>query len=417
MQPFTLISYQHDIIQRLAESLPHGVECWLVGGALRDDLLGRQATDFDFALDSDPTPIAKRFAFDWGGTYIDLDPGRRQSRVVMSLSGSRYVLDFAPLRAATLYKDLELRDFTCNAMARSLRHPQTLIDPLGGQRDLLLGVLEPCSEHVLGHDPLRMIKGIRHCVELNLEPTQGYAEQCARFRGRLQDVASERVKAELGRVYAHSQVSLGVQLLRRYRLLDDWLSCGEIQPEAIPVNRVIAAEKHLEEIVGARLERRLDEWWPMYALVRFYASIRSGDDIGKLTNRFRFSRKAGLLFQQLETLDGLSLLPEVAKSSRARALWVDGLGYDPLAGLLYLTSLPRFARIDLRLHVSDWLAAQVNGRVPDLIGAKALVREWGVVPGVGLGRGLKMIRHDEICGRISSPFSLDEIVAEYFKKD
>jgi tRNA nucleotidyltransferase/poly(A) polymerase len=70
-------------------------------------------------------------------------------------------MDFALLQGADIYNDLAARDYTINAMALDLRHPEQLIDPLGGAADLRSRQLRPCSETALEDDPVRVLRGIR----------------------------------------------------------------------------------------------------------------------------------------------------------------------------------------------------------------------------------------------------------------
>jgi len=419
MQLLPAALYRHHILQHLLKLLPLDVECWLVGGALRDVMLDREVHDFDFALSVDPEPFVRRLASVLKGTYVPLDPHRKQSRIVVKRTGAALTLDFAMLRADSLEGDLELRDFTCNAMASSIRNPGGLLDPLDGRKDLLYGLLRPCSEAVLEHDPLRMIKGLRHCVELNLVPTDSFAEQCRRYHGRLTESASERVKVELGRIFAHPYACRGIRMLHHYQLLNPLLP-DIAQEEGIDLSaagRVTAAGAHLSGPIDTALEKRLEEGWPLFALVRLYASFRIAASHATVLNRLRFSRKARSLFHQLAAAHEHLALPESSAPDRARALWVDSLGSEPAASILYLESLPAYAKINLGRFYSDWLQHQVEGRVPDLISADDLVVRWGIPPGPGLGRGLEAVRRDEIGGRISKPFSTAEIVEQYFKKD
>jgi poly(A) polymerase len=153
----------------LASLLPPDVECFLVGGALRDWQLGRPVADLDFAVSCDPTELARAFAAAVGGHWFLLDAERRQSRVVAGRRDVTY--DFAPYRADDLAGDLRLRDFTINALALPVVAGNALpplIDPLGGVSHLQTGLLRGCSSGVFQDDPLRILKGIRHCAALGL---------------------------------------------------------------------------------------------------------------------------------------------------------------------------------------------------------------------------------------------------------
>ncbi|MBQ6668991.1 MAG: CCA tRNA nucleotidyltransferase, partial [Deltaproteobacteria bacterium] len=87
--------------------------CHLVGGAVRDALLGRPVHDWDVITPEKADDLARRFAQSLNGTWFELDAERGYSRVCLA-QGS---VDFAPWRAATLEEDLRARDFTINALA------------------------------------------------------------------------------------------------------------------------------------------------------------------------------------------------------------------------------------------------------------------------------------------------------------
>ena len=112
---------------------------WTVGGALRDELLGREVTDIDIAVEGDPEAAARELAREVRGPVFRLSEAFGAWRVVDRDGGRVY--DFAPLQGGTIEEDLARRDFTINAMARP-REGGDLIDPLGGGRTWSPG---PCG--------------------------------------------------------------------------------------------------------------------------------------------------------------------------------------------------------------------------------------------------------------------------------
>ncbi len=107
-----------ELYERVCRVLPKNQPVYLVGGAVRDALLGRRLHDLDYALDGDPRPVARRVANELGGAYYLLDDERNTGRVILTQpGGDRVTLDFARLRGVDLEADLRDRDFTINAMA------------------------------------------------------------------------------------------------------------------------------------------------------------------------------------------------------------------------------------------------------------------------------------------------------------
>ena len=95
-------------------------ESYLVGGAIRDLLLGRPISDLDLISPGNPTELAKKFASLVGGHWFWLDQEHQQSRVVLKQNEPNTTFDFAPFRAPDLKNDLLDRDFTINAIALNI---------------------------------------------------------------------------------------------------------------------------------------------------------------------------------------------------------------------------------------------------------------------------------------------------------
>jgi len=188
--------------------LPAGTA--LVGGAVRDALLGRLATkpDLDLVVPGDAVALSRRLAGQLGGAVVVLDRERSIARLVLR----GWTVDLARQLGDTLEQDLLRRDYSANALALALPGGSSpddlqdcaggLQDPSGGMQDLAEGRLRAIREANLLADPLRLLRGVRLAWELNLtlEPTtEGWIQ---RHHGRLQEVAGERILAELERLAA-----------------------------------------------------------------------------------------------------------------------------------------------------------------------------------------------------------------------
>lgn len=133
-------TYDSLIFSSLVESvravLPEDLTIYLVGGAVRDAMLGRVSHDLDFALSCNGIRTAKRVANALKADFYPLDPERDTGRVIVQAEdGTRTFMDFATFRGPDLEADLIGRDFTINAIAMDL-HSRELHDPLGGVVDL-----------------------------------------------------------------------------------------------------------------------------------------------------------------------------------------------------------------------------------------------------------------------------------------
>jgi len=230
-------------------------ETWIVGGALRDELLGRSVTDVDLAVAGDPEPAARALAAEVRGPVFRLSQAFGAWRVIDRAGGR--VFDLSPLQGETIEADLAQRDFTVNAMARPLRGSAAssaaapadeLIDPLGGRADLGAGVLRVLGAGAYDRDPLRPLRLARLAAELGFEPDPETARLTAAAAGRVAEASPERVFAELRRLLLAPHVLDGLALADRLGLLD------EVLPELAHLHGIEQSRYHHLDVYGHTLE-------------------------------------------------------------------------------------------------------------------------------------------------------------------
>jgi tRNA nucleotidyltransferase (CCA-adding enzyme) len=201
---------------------------YLVGGAVRDLLLGRGRADIDLVVEGDPAALARALGAEpvvahprfgtskvelWG-EEIDIAAGRRET---YARPGALPTVELgAPIRT-----DLARRDFTINAMAVPLAEPGELIDPYDGREDLRRGVLRVIHDDSFRDDPTRAIRAARYAARFGFGPEER-TEELLRTTD-LSTVTPERRAAELRRLAAEAT---GVEGLR---LLAGW---GLVQPRS-----------------------------------------------------------------------------------------------------------------------------------------------------------------------------------------
>jgi putative nucleotidyltransferase with HDIG domain len=194
-----------------------GVPAWLVGGAVRDRLLGRATTDLDLAVAGDVEAAARALSRSARAAVFPLSEDFGAWRVVAR--GGAWQADLSPLLGETIEQDLAQRDFTINAIAEPLGGGEP-VDPTGGQADLAARRLRMVAPAAFSADPLRVLRLPRFACELRLgaEPTTiaAAAEQAT----GLADVAAERVFAELKRIVAAPDPLAGIELMERVGAID-----------------------------------------------------------------------------------------------------------------------------------------------------------------------------------------------------
>lgn len=196
---------------RAARTALAGRQAWLVGGVIRDRLLGRPTSDIDVVVAEDPAGAARAIARAAGrAACFELSAEYGSWRVVAA--GQRWQVDVEPLRGETIEADLALRDFTANALAEPVVGGER-IDPLGGLEDLAMRRLRMAGRGAFAADPLRVLRLARVSVELGLVPEPDTLAAARHAAGGLHAVAAERVFTELRRVIAAREVRRGIELI------------------------------------------------------------------------------------------------------------------------------------------------------------------------------------------------------------
>jgi tRNA nucleotidyltransferase (CCA-adding enzyme) len=234
------------------------LDAYLVGGAVRDEILGLESKDADFLV---PAIDAERLrtALEPHGRVDDLVVAGRavglrlyaHDREIRALAPAG--IEFAPPRRerstgpgrhdfeivvdpnASVEDDLGRRDFTVNAMARRLSDG-TLVDPFGGRADLEARILRTVSDLSFAEDPLRIVRGLRFVSQLDLTPDAGTLQQMQEEALSVRLVSAERIGGGLGAdgMGELSRLLLGAEPRKALRLARDTGVLVAVLPEFGP---------------------------------------------------------------------------------------------------------------------------------------------------------------------------------------
>lgn len=172
-----------------------GEPLWIVGGCVRDLLLGHAPYDIDIAT-ADPEPIARKFAGLIGGRVVPMDSERGIWRVTQ---GQASYFDFCRFRAHDITGDLHGRDFTINAIAIRLPNSAacaTFVDPFQGQRDIIRQIIRAVTPQAFTDDPVRILRAFRFLAEYHFTIESETWKTMQRDADGLSRVAVERILAE-----------------------------------------------------------------------------------------------------------------------------------------------------------------------------------------------------------------------------
>jgi len=176
-----------------------GIEAWIVGGAVRDRLLGLAPGEIDVAVSRDAEALAADLERDGLGRAVFLSRDRPGPRV-FRVAGKR-PLDIAELEGASIETDLARRDFTANAIALAVTSG-AVVDPFGGVADIRGRRLRGVRAGNLPDDPLRVLRAARLIATHGLRPDAALLADARRAAPLFGRAAPERVAAELSRLLA-----------------------------------------------------------------------------------------------------------------------------------------------------------------------------------------------------------------------
>jgi poly(A) polymerase len=190
------------LLEKLSEFLrQRDIDCYLVGGFVRDGLMGRSNNDIDLAVAGDALKISSEVARNFDGRMIPLHEFNQVARVVFPQAGIQWYLDFASLRGS-IKEDLRYRDFTINSIAVRLSSVKgewsnvDLIDPLNGYRDLKQKIICAVSDDSFRQDPARLLRAIRLAATLDFALDPKTESLIQRDGELIKNVAGERLRDE-----------------------------------------------------------------------------------------------------------------------------------------------------------------------------------------------------------------------------
>jgi tRNA nucleotidyltransferase/poly(A) polymerase len=223
-------------VARVARS--RGIDVWIVGGAIRDRLLGRPAEEVDVAVSRGAEELAGDLEREGFGRSVFLSRGRPGPRVFRV--ASRPPLDVAEIEGGTIEADLGRRDFTVNALALAVPAGE-LLDPFGGVEDLRWRRLRETRPGNLAEDPLRILRAARLFATLGLEPEPALLAAARAVAPLFARVAPERVTVELSKLLSAPRASVALAWAARAGILGAALGPAWTDSSATRAARALAA--------------------------------------------------------------------------------------------------------------------------------------------------------------------------------
>ncbi len=240
------------LLSRLATvCAPPDCKAYLVGGFVRDWLVGRDTIDLDIAVSGDSLAVAREAAALVDGHFVMLDEVNRVGRVVVVGGDQSWHIDITSY-GGNIEHDLLRRDFTVNAMGLDLAAfvvgEISLLDPAGGEEDLKKGLLRQISDRIFDSDPSRLLRAVRLSRELNLE-IEPITEDTIRLNsGLVEKVPSEKIRDELLKILSLPYAGNSVRCLDELGLL------YRIMPEIEAMKGVKQPKEHYWDVFDHSIE-------------------------------------------------------------------------------------------------------------------------------------------------------------------
>ena len=236
----------HEIIKiiELLENPPAGgkFQAYLVGGCVRDLLMGREPKDWDITTNAKPEQIQKIFPNsvyeNKFGTVGVKTNSKDEKLKIIEITTFRLEGKYTDKRhpdeikfAETIEEDLARRDFTCNAIAlqcdANIRihandtNKYELIDPFNGQEDIKNKIIRTVGNPIerFNEDALRLMRAVRFAVQLNFEIEKETAKAIKSASWRIEMIAKERIRDELEKIIMAQNAKEGIELLEEMGLL------------------------------------------------------------------------------------------------------------------------------------------------------------------------------------------------------
>jgi len=384
------------VVDRLANE--EALEAYLVGGPVRDRLLGIPATDLDITVVGDAPRMAERLASQFGGRLtvhhrfgtatvdaagvtIDLVTARRETY--------RSAGALPDVQPGDIEDDLARRDFTINAMAIPVAgHESDLVDLHGGKRDLAAGLVRVLHELSFRDDPTRMLRAVRYAArfEFDIEPETADLMASALASGAMSTLTGDRLRHELARILQEPDPAA---TLRRadeagvLRAIHPSLSAAHLPATSAmphgPLTWVAALAWPLSAAEAGSLTARLNAPSDWERVISDAVRVRrlSPQLSDPRTDAVRPSEVCGLL---------------------------DGLAPDALRAAMMLAPTPAANRIDR--YLGEWWTVAPRLRGDDVLAL-------GVPAGPAVGEALRALRRARLDGVTRSRADEEEMARQW----
>jgi poly(A) polymerase len=425
------------VLRYIPDWLPVVAGAYLVGGCVRDLLLGRAPADYDLAVTGDPSKSARALAAALGGRTVEI--GRAAFRLWRVAAAGR-IIDVTPAGGGNISEDLQRRDFTINALAIDTATGE-IIDVTGGRSDLSAGIIRMVAASAFNADPVRLIRAFRLAADLEFAIEPLTLAAIRRGAGAIQNSAGERIREELFKLLAcrkahpHLTAMAATGPLQAiFTAIDPSLpdpSLSSIQA----IETLLDGFSNFSPDLAARLSGEFQRHRPV--LLKLAALLRSigirqqsaAETLTQIRNRLRLSNRDTA---RLETLLRPGALPwdslsKASPSAREEVSFFrnSGAAAPDLLLLAMATVRADAAALSgpsetLDTTIRKWLAVYYFRHEPRALSAPPitgndLIREFGLKPSIRFKDILDFVEEERLCRDGLTRSEALELVKEFLK--
>ena len=386
---------------------------YVVGGAVRDGLLGRVRAelDLDLVVPTGAIEVARKLATVYQAGFVLLDPDRQIARVVFP----GMTVDIAQQDGASITDDLNRRDYTLNAIAYDIQTGET-IDPLSGTQDIQQGTIRMVCRHNLVDDPLRLLRAYRQAAQLNFTIEADTRDAIRELAPLLTTVAAERVLMELRYLLQTPNSSQWLVATIEDELLSGWL---KIPVDTAFKNQLAQFDRSFELIkqhypaLAIELERPVrDTISTTRRSIGKLTSLLSPELVIANEQLLRLAFSSAEIQVVTNAIDYLPQLLQTEMSLSEQYFWFKAVGNDfPL--LIVLAIATGVELVKLAGLIDRYLDPHSQVAHPTaLVSGHDLIRSLSISPSPMIGRLLTEIQLARIADKISTPDQAIEFARE-----
>ena len=400
-------------------------EVFVVGGVLRDCILGRETRDYDLAVFEDALPFAQLLAEAVRGVYVPLDEIHGSARVVLRSGDSVDLTDF---RRPTFAQDCQARDFTCNGLSASLvdfleKGAEAIIDPCNGVGDIENRLIRMIRKDNFSEDPLRVLRLFRYAAVLDFEIEPDTFSAAAENAFKITDVSSERILSELQQIFGSKRfrkVIVPMEESGMFQALFPFKTPDEITQWVKDAARIESLVYQDPPFSGLDLAMTDSAG---FLTTIFLAALKPGDHPSDLVATLRLSNKmmgrilkVGMCListhrMVFENIDPEDFIESVARS----ALLLKNDRPAPWLILMAQTSDSKVLKVFQKAEnlFVETISPIINA--PPLITGGELIETSGKEPGPWVAEALEALFFNRLHGKITDKSSALQFIKRYLK--